>query len=226
MPPSKCKCQNLWITIELWLELPIMARQELLTLSFLEPSANGGSRNTDKVTQNLWSMGLDVRCCGDVFLLEVLGHMASPRHSRIFYFKKLSSSVRRLKLCHAWTFQQQKIIQSTWTSKTISPGPHCKPPGWTELPTNVLKILEGFENSFKSISFLESSGITLLYYLTKSPNVYHFFWFINPTLTNFNDTQWIHINYIFMTGCSDFIHIFSIMDFIWPNRGLLHNVHL
>ncbi len=105
-------------------ELPSnCARQELLILSFLEPSTNGGSMNTDKVTQNLWSMGVDVRCCGDVFLLEVLGHMASPRHSRILYFKKLSSSVRRLKLCHAWTFQQQNIIQSTCTSKTSVPAP-------------------------------------------------------------------------------------------------------
>lgn len=107
MPSSKytCKCQNLWITIKLWLELAITVRQDTI-LSFLAPSTNGGSMNTDKVTQNLWSMGVDVRCCGGVFLLKVLGHMASPRNSRKFYFKKLSSSVRRLRLCYAWTFQQ------------------------------------------------------------------------------------------------------------------------
>lgn len=120
-----------------------------------------------------------------------------------------------------------KIIQNTCTFKTISPDPHCKPSGWSELGTKVLKILEGFGNGFKSICSFESSEITS-YYFTKSPSqfLFFFFWFINPELPNFNHTLWINAYSIFMSGCSDFIHIFSIMEIIWPNRGLLHKVHL
>lgn len=77
-------------------------------IQYWASGTNGGCIKKDKGTQNLWSMRVDVRCCGGVFLLKAFGHMASLWHNRVLFGKKMQwSSVRRLSLCHGWTIQKK-----------------------------------------------------------------------------------------------------------------------